>query len=172
MFWTDDGQTPKIERATLLGTQRVTIVTSNLVWVFGIDLDRQKRLVFWVDWLLNRVESVDYHGSNRKLLFYEIYSNFIFFGVTFLSSCLFVSDWGAEAVYKFNATSANGTVVSNVKISPFIDGLVAYDISRQLPGMHLKFISFSSDQFLKIFFCRARFFYTPDVLSEYLGGGV
>ncbi|KAL9960532.1 hypothetical protein ACROYT_G034004 [Oculina patagonica] len=133
MFWTDWGQTPKIERATLSGTQRVAIVTSNLLSPFGIDLDRRNRLVFWVNWVPSKVESVDYHGNNRKLLFRQL-GDFSFFGVTFLSSYLFVSDWGTDAIYKFNATNANGTVVSNVKVSPFIDGLIPYDSSRQLSG--------------------------------------
>ncbi|KAL9960474.1 hypothetical protein ACROYT_G033939 [Oculina patagonica] len=135
MFWTDWGQNPKIERATLSGTQRVTIVTSNLHWPDGVDLDRRNRLVFWVDGGLDRVESVDYHGNNRKLLFQQ-QSGFHFFQVTFFSSYLFVSDWETNEIYKFNATSANGSVVSNIKISPLINGLVAYDSSQQLPGIH------------------------------------
>ena len=136
MFWTAFGA-DKIERATLSGTQRVAIVTSNLYWPFGIDLDRRNRLVYWVDGWLNRVESVDYHGNNRKLIFYrQPWARLYFFGVTFFSSYLFVSGWGDSKIYKFNATNANGTVLSNVKISEEIDGLVAYDSSRQLPGMH------------------------------------
>ncbi len=147
MFWTERGQNAKIEKATLSGTQRVVMVTSNLHWPWSIDLDRRNKLIFWVDPVLDRVESVDYHGNNRKLLFQQ--PGFNFYGVTFLSSFLYVSDWATHRIYKFNATSANGTVLSTVKISPFIDGLVAYDSSRQLPGMHLEFISFSSDPFVK-----------------------
>ncbi len=137
MFWTDYGQTPKIERATLTGSQRVAIVTSYLRWPFSIDLDRQNRLVFWIDSSVNRIESVDYHGNNRKLLFQQ-QNGIYFFGVTFFSSYLFVSDWTTGEVYKFSATNINGTALSNVKISqPYaIDGLVAYDSFRQLPGMH------------------------------------
>ncbi len=145
MFWTDWGH--KIERATLSGTQRVVIVTSNLFWAFRLDLDRRNRLVFWVDWWWDRVESVDYHGNNRKLLFHS-QQLFVspFPGVTFFSSYLFVPGWGARGhgIYKFSATDANGTVMSGVTIGTFIRGLVAYDSSRQLPGMHWKFVSFNS----------------------------
>ncbi len=134
MFWADRGQ-HRIERATLLGTQRTAIVTSNLYRPFGIDLDRQNRLVFWVYGQYDRVESVDYHGNSRKLLFRQP-GHFSFFGVTFFSSYLFVSDQATNGIYKLNATSANGTVLSNVSISQYIDGLVVYDSSRQLPGMY------------------------------------
>ncbi|KAL9960498.1 hypothetical protein ACROYT_G033966 [Oculina patagonica] len=126
----------KIVRATLSGTQAVSIVTSNLRWPFVIDLDRQSRLVFWVDGALGRVESVDYYGNNRKLLFQSHqrpWPGYYYYGVTFLSPFLFVSDRATHGIYKFNATSANGTVVSNVSISQGINGLVAYDSSRQLP---------------------------------------
>ncbi|XP_078343000.1 uncharacterized protein LOC144628755 [Oculina patagonica] len=134
MFWTDFGH-EKIERATLLGTQRVTIVTSNLSWPFSIDLDRRNRLVFWVDGKLDRVESVDYHGNNRKLLFQRQRNDILFYGVTFFSSYLFVSNWANGVVYKFNATNANVAAVSSIQISQRrrIDGLVAYDSSRQSP---------------------------------------
>ncbi len=136
MFWTDWGQTPKIERATLSGTKRVTIVTSNLQWPNGIDLDRQNRLVFWVDAGTDRVESVDYHGNNRKLLFQQ--SGIHFFGVTFFSSSLFLSEWATDGIYKINASIANGTINSGVVFSGITEvmGLVAYDSSRQSPGMN------------------------------------
>lgn len=137
MFWTVYGLNRKIERATLSGNQRVAIITANLHWPFGIDLDRRNRIVFWVDGWLNRVECVDYHGNNRKLLFHHRpWPSFYFFGVTFFSSFLFVSGWGQSSIYRFNVNNANGGAVSNVTISEEIDGLVVYDSSRQLPGMH------------------------------------
>lgn len=155
MFWTDIGQTPKIERATLSGTQRVAIVTSNLVLPNGIDLDRENRLVFWVDGTLERVESVDYHGNNRKLLFHsqpQQLPNSYFFGVTFIPPYLFVSDWAfGGTVYKFSATNANGTVVSDVKIPQVsqLDGLIAFDSLRQLPG------TYTVDTFLALVLIRS-----------------
>lgn len=141
MFWTDIGQTPKMERATLSGTQRVVMVTSNLVRPYGIDLDRGNRLVFWVDATLERVESVDYHGNNRKLLFQsepQRLPNFSFNGVTFITPYLFVSEWASNRVLKFSATNANGTVISNVKIPQVsqLGGIIAYDSLRQLPGTY------------------------------------
>ncbi|KAL9960509.1 hypothetical protein ACROYT_G033977 [Oculina patagonica] len=142
MFWTDWRSPRKIWRATLSGTQAVPIVTSNLLTPYRIDLDRQSKLVFWVDGWLKRVESVDYYGNNRKLLFQA--QQAWFSDVTFLSSYVYVSDWNTLKIYKFNATSANGTVVSNVSISQVIDGLVAYDISKQLPGSVILMGDFNS----------------------------
>ena len=135
MFWTDLGQTPKIERATLSGTQRVTIVTSNIQLPNGIDLDRRNRLVFWVDAGTDMVESVDYHGNNRKLLFQQ--RGVQFFGVSFFSSSLFASEWVTDGIYEFNAFKANGTIINGVVFHGIdrVMGLVAYDSSRQPPGI-------------------------------------
>ena len=82
---------------------------------------------------MGSVESVDYHGNNRKLLFQQ--HRFHFFGVTFISSYLFVSDWITDRIYKFSASHANGTVENSIPFNNRLYGLVAYDSSRQLSGI-------------------------------------
>ena len=123
----------QIKKSTLNGTQIVTLVTS-LQWPIGIDLDRQNRLVFWVIYALGTVESVDYDGNNRKLLYRG--SSYSLRGVTFFSSYLFVSNSssGTSGVLKLNASS--GAFTSSVPLPGLGEawGLVTYDISRQLPG--------------------------------------
>lgn len=68
MIWTDVGTFPKIEKASLSGNQRVTIVTTHLYLPKSIDLDQGNKRIFWVDALSGRVETVDYNGNNRKIL--------------------------------------------------------------------------------------------------------
>ena len=103
---------------------------------FGIDLDRQNKLVFWTDQDLRTVESVDYDGNNRKLL-YRASPNIYLYGVTLFSSYLFVSvriRSTPGGILKLNASS--GAFISSVPLPglgrPW--GLVTYDRSRQLPG--------------------------------------
>ena len=133
MFWTDWGQSPKLERSALNGTKRVTMVTSNLRWPFGIDLDRRNQVVLWVDAGMSRVESVDYHGNNRKLLYQR--AGRYYFGVTFFSSYLYVSEWLNNAIYRINASHAgNITREAYFLNSGTVNGLVAYDSSRQTTG--------------------------------------
>ena len=130
MFWTN--YTRGIKKSTLNGTHIVTLVTS-LLWPRGIDLDRQNKLVFWVDHNFGTVQSVDYDGSNGKLL-YRGHSWYKLYGVTFFSSYLFVSDRSTSRVLKLKAS--NGTFTSSVPF-PGPDRpleLVTYDISRQLSG--------------------------------------
>ncbi len=87
-----------------------------------------------------RVECVDYHGNNRKLL--SQHSGIYLFGVTFFYPYLFTSGYYTGMIYKLNAFSINGTVVSSLNITignAHTWGLVSYDSSRQISGMHKTF---------------------------------
>lgn len=49
LFWTDWGRIPKIERATMAGNQRKTIVTSDLGWPNGLSVDYDEDMIYWAD---------------------------------------------------------------------------------------------------------------------------
>ena len=91
MFWTDWGQNPKIERATLNGEGRTTIVSSGLVWPNDVVIDFSSNQLFWVDGSLAKVETADYNGQNRRLIFRSNGTHP--FGVSVLSNTLYVTDW-------------------------------------------------------------------------------
>ena len=132
MFWTDIGNNSKVEKSTLDGTQRVAIVTSNLWMPAGIGLDRRNKIVYWADFLTDAIESVDYNGNHRKLLFQQHRIRLV--GATFTTSYLFATVWLRNVVYKVDAS--NGTIVSNVTISfGIVQGLATYDRSLQSPGL-------------------------------------
>ena len=133
MFWTDWGSAPKIEKATLTGSQRVAIVTSNLQWPNGMELDKGNKRIYWVDGGTDRIESVNYQGNNRILL--SKVTGFHAFGVAMISPFLFFTDWASGGVlHKLDADTGNH-IVSNYKTRGKLMGIVAYDQSRQPPGM-------------------------------------
>lgn len=133
MFWTDWGTNKKIERASLNGGQRVAMVTTGLFYPNGIELDTGNKRIFWVDAGLDRVESVDYNGNNRKLL-YQL-SGLHPFGLTLIPPFLFFTDWvTAEDIHQLDATT--GSVVRKFSVNggrPM--GIVAYGASRQPAGI-------------------------------------
>ena len=133
MFWIDTGNISKVERSTLYGTQRVTIAVHNVTYSTGITLDRRRKLIFWLSqW--NLIESIDYSGNNRRKVFQSDGVNF--FGLTFISSDLFATNWLSRSFYRLNPS--NGKVKSNVTIASYwgdFYDLVAYDSSLQLPGL-------------------------------------
>lgn len=56
MFWTDWGQTPKIERAALDGSMRQVIIDTDLVWPNGVAIDFERRRIFWCDAQTDKIE--------------------------------------------------------------------------------------------------------------------
>ena len=141
MIWTDWGSAPKIEKASLSGQQRVAIVTKEVYWPNGIDLDRGGKRVYWVDAGYDRVESVDYNGDNRKLLF-ERHSLHPF-GMTLIPPFLFFTDWVTyRELHMLDATT--GEVLKSFSINggrPM--GIVAYDSGRQPAGNLKEAIGYS-----------------------------
>ena len=133
MFWTDWGINRKIEKASLNGGHRVAIVATDLLHPGGIELDTGNKRIFWVDAGYDRVESVDYSGTNRKLL-YQL-SGLQPFGLTLFPPFLFFTDWvTAEDIHQLDATT--GRVVRKFSVNggrPM--GIVAYDASRQPAGI-------------------------------------
>lgn len=66
MYWTDYGQFPKIERAFLDGTGRKPIVTDGISTPRDITIDHATNDVYWVDSMVDSIQSVNYLGGNRK----------------------------------------------------------------------------------------------------------
>lgn len=128
MFWNAWGSAPKVEKSNLDGTQRVAMVTSNLTGPSGITLDRQNKLVYWVDESRGTIESFDYGGNNRTVLFQQKGLNF--YSVTFISPHLFITGWERNWIYKVDVS--NGTVSSVLSLSHGdAMGLVAIDSYRR-----------------------------------------
>ena len=140
MIWTDWGINPKIERASLSGSQRHAVVTTNLFWPNGIELDRGSKRIFWVDAGNDRVESVDYNGNNRKLLYQLQYLHP--FDVALIPPFLFFTDWVAQKEFH-QVDAATGHVLRSFSISggqPM--GIVPYDSSRQPSGTYAVLLQF------------------------------
>lgn len=68
LFWSDWGDSPKIERALLDGSSRKTIVSTDLGFPNGLAIDFDARRLYWTDALRDRIETADLHGRNRVQL--------------------------------------------------------------------------------------------------------
>ena len=133
MIWTDVGTYPKIEKASLSGNQRVTIVTTYLYLPNGIELDKGNKRVFWVDAGYDSVETIDYNGNNRKTLFQQ--HGLHLFGVALIAPFLFFTNWNMYYdAHKIDATARK--VLRSYSISGGTPmGIVAYDRARQPSGI-------------------------------------
>lgn len=59
MYWTDWGTIPKIERASVDGNNRRTIVQGQLKWPNGLVIDAASQKLIWADAGLDKIETSD-----------------------------------------------------------------------------------------------------------------
>lgn len=91
MFWTDWGRKAKIERSTLSGESRKIIVFRGLVWPNGIAIDRKNKKLIWAEAKLDKIETSDYNGNNRQVLY--MHRGIHPFGIVIRGTFLHWTDW-------------------------------------------------------------------------------
>ena len=97
IYWTDWGETPKIEKMTLTGRNRRAIITSGLRWPNGLTIDFANSKLYWVDAFLDKVEMSDLEGGGRRLV-YGSGSVPHPFGIAVYNGNLYLTDWSYRAV--------------------------------------------------------------------------
>ncbi|GMT30081.1 hypothetical protein PFISCL1PPCAC_21378, partial [Pristionchus fissidentatus] len=65
LFWTDWGQNPRIERANMDGSNRMTIVNTKIYWPNTIALDLTTDRVYFADSKLDYIDFCNYDGTGR-----------------------------------------------------------------------------------------------------------
>lgn len=66
IYWTDWGNTPRIEYANMDGSNRRIIADTHLFWPNGLTIDYASRRMYWVDAKHHVIEKADLDGRNRK----------------------------------------------------------------------------------------------------------
>lgn len=136
MFWADWGYPPRIERASLAGENRTTLVdlrSSSQYSPNAVFVDYTEDRVYWIDAYRDVIDSTDLNGQNRQLLSGDIHPslNMIPFDFTVYGDTLYWSDWNTESIERLNWTSADyiGGLVSLKSNQPY--GIALLDQSRQ-----------------------------------------
>ncbi|XP_066021680.1 uncharacterized protein [Pocillopora verrucosa] len=134
IFWTDWGSNPKIERATLDGKERVTIVEASssfpLQWVNGVIVDYadSESVIYWVDAGPGVVGRADLDGRNQKLS--KKITNSHLVAITLHNGTVYLSDNRAKKIRLVDKT--NLEYLGNLDLSfPEIHGITVSDGSRQ-----------------------------------------
>ena len=102
MFWTDWGESPKIERAGMDGSQntRAVIVDDNIYWPNGLTLDYEESKIYWADAKLNYIHSCNFDGRFRKVIVDESLPHP--FALTLFRDTLFWTDWQTKSIHSCN----------------------------------------------------------------------
>ena len=112
MYWGDWGSSPKIEQNNMDGSARTILFSSGLKWVNSLAMDYQKRLLYWCDAGLDRIERVDLQGNNRVVILDLSLDAMHPFGLALFGDVLLWSDWNSRSIHKYNmTTSVNESVV-------------------------------------------------------------
>uniref|UniRef100_A0A8D0H8K5 Very low-density lipoprotein receptor n=1 Tax=Sphenodon punctatus TaxID=8508 RepID=A0A8D0H8K5_SPHPU len=110
MYWSDWGDKAKIEKSGLNGVDRQVLVTDNIEWPNGITLDLLNQRLYWVDSKLHLLSSIDFNGSNRKVLISSVDDLSHPFGLAVFEDKVFWTDLENEAI--FSANRLNGLEIS------------------------------------------------------------
>ena len=66
IYWTDWGNTPRIEASSMDGSGRRIIADTHLFWPNGLTIDYAGRRMYWVDAKHHVIERANLDGSHRK----------------------------------------------------------------------------------------------------------
>lgn len=109
MFWSDWGKKPKIERASLDGTERVMLVSDDLGWPNGIALDVELKKIYWCDAKLDKIEVTNMDGSDRRVILNENLPHV--FGLSLFDNYIYWTDWQRRTVERAHKITGNDRVV-------------------------------------------------------------
>lgn len=139
MFWSDLGQTAKIERAFLDGNDRRVILNTDLSQPVGLTIDYNEQRIYWSDVDLDRLEYSNYDGSGRSVVETEASGLLHPFALTVGNDLLFWTDWVTNSVYathkEHGSDSINGyfSIVATFSSTPY--GIEALLENRQQAGI-------------------------------------
>ena len=68
MYFTNMLNSPSIDRALMDGSEHESLFKSTLVHPQSLTIDKKDNKLYWADSGLNRIESADLTGRNRRIL--------------------------------------------------------------------------------------------------------
>lgn len=107
MFWTDWGEYPKIERASMDGnpSTRIIIVVQDIYWPNGLTVDYETDLIYWMDGKNLFIDVMDYNGENRKRI--VNYGFHYPFALTLFQTKLYWTDWTTWSIHVYDRNSTD-----------------------------------------------------------------
>lgn len=133
MYWADWGSSPRIERASMDGKNRIVLHSTNIVWPNALTVDYATQYLYWIDAKLDFIEMSFMDGSRRTVLYRETNRHFRPFGLTLFNDKLYMADIDARQIRSFDVrTGTDLEVVYSDFAEPI--GVVAVHPVRQPLG--------------------------------------
>lgn len=128
MIWTDWGKSI-IERASLDGSNRVTLVKKDIGYPNGVTIDMETNRVYWCDAQLDIISSVNLDGTNQTRVKVASDSVVYPFGITTFRGNLYWTDWGKRAIMQAKTDGSEGRAIRHNYLS--LMTIVVYHEERQ-----------------------------------------
>ena len=93
MFWTDWGDSPRIEKCGMNGDPktREVLISRNILWPNALTIDYTVDRIWWADAKLHTIESSDLDGRKRRLILFEDVTHP--FALTLFQNYMYWTDW-------------------------------------------------------------------------------
>ncbi|XP_044749919.1 low-density lipoprotein receptor-related protein 6 [Coccinella septempunctata] len=129
LFWSDwSDRKPKIERANLDGTERIMIVSKDLVWPNGVTLDIEAKKIYWCDAKEDKIEFANMDGTERRVLINTDVPHV--FGLSLLGDYLYWTDWERRAIDRAHKDLGNREII--VDQLPNVMGLKVVNLKTKI----------------------------------------
>uniref|UniRef100_A0A673HPF0 Low-density lipoprotein receptor-related protein 6-like n=1 Tax=Sinocyclocheilus rhinocerous TaxID=307959 RepID=A0A673HPF0_9TELE len=126
MYWTEWGGRPKIDRAAMDGSGRITLVP-NVGRANGLTIDYTERRLYWTDLDTTLIESSNMLGLEREVIADDLPHPF---GLTQYQDYIYWTDWSQRSIERANKTSGQNRTVIQGHLDYVMDILVFHS-SRQ-----------------------------------------
>ena len=139
MYWTDWGTIPKIEKASMDGSNRSVIHSTNLIWPNALTLDYASQVLYWADASLDKIESSNVDGSNRRVIVSTGVNHP--FGITLFEDKLYFSDWEVRDILLTNKPDGQAVQPLTNSLCTVASGIQIIAKERQPQGIFsMKFL--------------------------------
>ncbi|XP_073694518.1 low-density lipoprotein receptor-related protein 6 [Garra rufa] len=126
MYWTEWGGRPKIDRAAMDGSGRITLVP-NVGRANGLTIDYAERRLYWTDLDTTLIESSNMLGLEREVIADDLPHPF---GLTQYQDYIYWTDWSQRSIERANKTSGQNRTIIQGHLDYVMDILVFHS-SRQ-----------------------------------------
>ena len=141
LYWSDWGREPKIVRTSMDGNISTVLHNTSLEWPNGLTLDIDNQTLYWIDGILDQIETSTADGWGRKVLTKQNISRP--FAVSYFKNHLYWSDWSRNTIRTVSLKMPNSVTFVNSDNRLVDDpvGLEVVTAARQPQGMYTNFDS-------------------------------
>lgn len=128
MYWSNSiSSGPRLERATLGGSGRRTIVTGDVGQVSSLAIDYVGRHLYWVSVERGCIEMSDMLGGSRRQLIGQLQQPF---GIALYGDNVYWTDWTSRTIERADRLTGSRRTVVRSRVDFPMD-LAVFSVSRQ-----------------------------------------